>query len=138
MKFDIRSFAEEKDQRQALLDATREAISHIDLMRNRVLVATYVEPAKTAGGIILPDRALDESRFQGKVGLILKMGPMAFRFPDEISSQMPVVGDWIFYRPSDAMEMGVRIVGTARDGVICRQIHDDNVIGIVDNPDLVW
>lgn len=138
MKFDIRSFAEEKDQREALLKATADALGGIELMRNRVLVATYVEPAKTAGGIILPDRALDESRFQGKVGLVLRMGPMAFKFPDEIASTPPVVGDWVFYRPSDAMEMGIRIVGTARDGVICRQIFDDNIIGIVDNPDLVW
>lgn len=140
MRFDVRSFAEEKDQRQALLDATCDAVAGMTLLRNRVLVATFIEPARTAGGIIKPDRTLDESRFQGKVGLVLKLGPMAFEFddPEHLRSEKPRVGDWIFYRASDATECGIRITGTARDGVICRYIHDDLVVGIVDDPQSIW
>lgn len=138
MRFDIRQFGEEKDQRQALLDATRDAVAGITMMRNRVLVATYVGLARTPGGIIMPDRTMDESRFQGKVGLVLKKGPMAFRFPDEFESDIPDVGDWVFYRASDATECGLRIVGTHRDGVLCRHIHDDHIVGIVDDPELIW
>lgn len=138
MRFDLRMFGEEKDQRQALLDATRDAVAGITMMRNRVLVATYAGIAKTAGGIILTNKTLEEGRFQGKVGLVLKKGPMAFRFPDEHASDIPDVGDWVFYRASDATECGVRIVGTARDGVLCRHIHDDHIVGIVDDPELIW
>jgi len=138
MRFDLREFGDEPDQRQALLDATRDAVAGITLMRNRVLVATFIEPAKTKGGIILTNKTLDESRFQGKVGLVLKLGPMAFKFPDEYASDVPSVGDWVFYRPSDATECGVKIVGTVRDGVLCRHIHDDNIVGIIDGPELVW
>lgn len=137
MQFDLRKYGAAADQRAALLADTAEAVKHIRLMRNRVLVATYVEPERTAGGIILTDKRLDESRFQGKVGLVLKIGPMAFVFPDEIPTEAPNVGDWVFYRASDATECGVKVAGT-RQGVLCRHIHDDNIVGVINDPELIW
>lgn len=138
MRFDIRSFAEEEDQRAALFNATLKACEGIALLRNRVLVATYIEPAKTKGGIILADKTLDESRFQGKVGLVIALGPMAFQFDDPRSSETPSIGDWVFYRASDASECGVKIVGSRRDGVLCRHIFDDQIVGRINDPELIW
>lgn len=137
MRFDIRSFADEDDQREALLKSTKAAVAGIELLRNRVLVATYVGRAKSKGGIIIPNKTLDENRFQGKVGLILKLGPIAFDFGEELAPVKPGVGDWVFYNPSDAGECGVQIVGSDQ-GVLCRRIFDDQIVGIISDPELIW
>lgn len=134
MRLDTRKYAFDADeQRKAILRDTEIARSALRMSRNRVLVATYVESETTKGGIIRPQRNLDESRFQGKVGLVLAMGPLAFRFddPEEYQTPMPAFGDWIFYRASDTFECGF-------SGVLCRIVTDDAVMGILDNPEVIY
>lgn len=144
MWFDTGAWARATNPRAAFLDATRESVAKIKLLRNRVLVATFIESEVSKGGIIKPPKTLDESRFQGKVGLVLKLGPMAFEFddPEHLRSEKPRVGDWIFYRASDATECGVKINSERwpnhGTGVLCRHIHDDLVVGIVDDPESIW
>ena len=50
-----------------------------------MLCAIYIAPEKTAGGIIRPQSNIDEDIHQGKVGLIVGVGPLAFQ------SQRPMV-----------------------------------------------
>lgn len=135
MKLNLREIAAASDQRAAILAATASAVKDIDVMRNRVLIATYVIPEKTAGGIIRIDKALDESRFQGKVGLILKKGPGAFKFDSTMDinhpSVEPDIGEWVFYRAADTWECGI-------SGVSCRFIYDDLIVGRVSDPDSIY
>ena len=53
-------------------------LSTFELFNNQVLVAVYVRPKKTKSGIYLPDATVDEDKIQGKVGLVIKEGPLAF------------------------------------------------------------
>ena len=53
-------------------------LSTFELFNNQVLVAVYVRPKKTKSGIYLPDATVDEDKIQGKVGLVVKKGPLAF------------------------------------------------------------
>lgn len=142
MKLNLREMASSKDQRAAILEATVEAVAGIDVMRNRVLVATYVIPEKTSGGIIRIDKNIDESRFQGKVGLVLKKGPAAFKFSDKMDADYPSVepevGDWVFYRAADTTECGIAKDGDRGNGVSCRMIYDDLVMGKIANPDAIY
>ncbi len=131
MHIDVRNLAAAKDQRAAILAVVAPIIEKIDVMRNRVLVATFIEPETTPGGIIKPTRKLDESRFQGKVGLVLKAGPEAFNFDDENKSIVPAVGDWVFYRNADTWECGI-------SGLSCRFIYDDLIVGRVEDPEAIW
>lgn len=135
MHFDLRKIAAAPDQRAAILEATAKAVDGIEVMRNRILLATYVVPEKTAGGIIRVDKNLDESRFQGKVGLILKKGPAAFKFNEDMDDAYPSiepdVGDWVFYRAADTWECGIA-------GISCRIAFDDYVIGRVADPESIW
>lgn len=135
MKLNLREIAAASDQRAAILAAVATAVEGVDVMRNRVLIATYVIPEKTSGGIIRIDKALDESRFQGKVGLILKKGPGAFKFDSAMDlahpSIEPEVGDWVFYRAADTWECGIA-------GVSCRFIYDDLIVGRVSDPDSIY
>lgn len=127
------------DPRQKLLDEIGD-FSGVEVTGLQVLCAIYKRPEKTAGGIILTDNVRDEDRYQGKVGLVLKMGPLAFhdegdgRFGDlgvENGRRPEECVDWLFYKVSDGLAMQV-------NGVDCRLIEDENVKGRVSHPDIIW
>jgi co-chaperonin GroES (HSP10) len=105
----------------------------VEVFHNMVMIATYIRPEKTAGGIIRPQENVQEDVFQGKVGLVVKKGPMAF--VDDGSTQFygqtAEVGDYIVYRPSDAWDMTVR-------GVHCRLVPDVRIKARVNDPELVF
>ena len=119
------------DPRQKLFDELGD-LSGIDIFNNQVLVAVYVRPETTRGGILLPGQARDEDRYQGKVGLVAKLGPQAFISDGEYTFDDPVdVGQWIILRPSDGWSINV-------NGVLCRMLTDTSVKGRVESPDLVY
>src|ERR1700692_2403204 len=84
-----------KDPKQAILEAIGD-LSNYDLFHNQILVVIYVRPETTAGGIIRPNQNVDEDEYQGKVGLVVKVGPTAFLdTPEEdFQGQNVSVGDW--------------------------------------------
>jgi co-chaperonin GroES (HSP10) len=92
-----------------------------------------VRPEKTKSGLYLTDANRDEDKIQGKVGLLVKLGPIAF---DDMSGQWfqgvdVDLNDWIVFRPSDGWSVTV-------NGVLCRMIEDVNVRGKIPHPDMVW
>lgn len=128
-----------EDPRQALMDSLPKAAMDYEVFHNRILVATYVAPEKTKGGIIRPDRSLGEDRFQGKIGLVIKKGPLAF-VDDNIAKFGGVTvepGDWITYRPADAWEVFF-VDENGRDATPCRLIEDAHVLGRTPDPALIY
>ena len=126
------AMSHEVDPRDVLLKEVGD-ISEIELMNTQVLVAVYIRPEMTKGGIIMTPKALDEDRYQSKVGLILKTGPSAFR-DDEgkwFSGLDLLVGDWIVFRPTDGWDITV-------NGVLCRMFNDTAVRMRVPHPDNVY
>ena len=127
------------DPATALTDALGD-MSDYEVAANDVLVATYVAPDRimqgfeAIGGLIKTDRNVDEDRFQGKVGLIIKMGPDAFAK----SKSKYEVGDWVVYRPSDGFEVFLKDRRTGNDGVPCRFIEDLRIRGAVTDPSLIY
>ena len=83
----------------------------ISLFSGRVLIAIYIEPEKTAGGIILPNSAVKENIYQGVVGLVLKKGNLAFVSDDrnDFHGQDVQVGEWVTFRPGDAKRIQIRV-----------------------------
>lgn len=108
-------------------------IDGFDIFNDLVLVGTYITPEKSAGGIIMPNKSLDESRYQGKVGLVLKLGPTAFKYTDRFAyeGRVPEVGEWVVYRTSDAWETFIR-------GVPCRLIESELIKGIIADPTIIY
>ena len=45
----------------------------------RILVLPYKRNEKTKGGIILTDQSLEESQVASSIGLVLKIGPDAYK-----------------------------------------------------------
>jgi co-chaperonin GroES (HSP10) len=107
-------------------------LSGLDIFNNQVLVAVYKRPEKTRGGLFLPDNVRDEDNYQGKVGLVVKLGPQAFVSTPEWTFTTPIyVGNWVILRPSDGWSINV-------NGVLCRMLVDTSVKGWIASPDFVY
>ena len=141
MRVNLRDIAQasQHDPKKALLDAVGDAVDAFEVFHNLVLVATYIEPEKTAGGIIKPDKSIQENRYQGKAALVLKIGPRAFvdQPPHILFGGVKVEpGDWVMVRPSDGMEM---FLGSAeRGGASVRLFEDSHIKGRVTDPTVIY
>ena len=130
------------DPRQAIIAAIgQKAIDDFEPFHNLILIGTHVRSDRSKGGIYLGgDRTRAEDRFQGKIGLVLKCGPMAFK-DDQINKFGDVhikAGDWIMYRPSDAHEFFFVDASTGMDGTSARLIEDTHVKARVADPELIF
>lgn len=126
------SDADKQFAKQEIRDRVKDDLSGCTLLGARILVGIYQRPEKTSSGIYITDRAKDEDIWQGKVGLILAMGPHAF-VEDETHKwpgTLPKVGDWVLARGSDTWQL---MVGKQH----CRMIEDVDVRMVVPQPD-VW
>lgn len=107
-------------------------ISGMSLTGNQVLVGIYVRDK--IGSIIMSDVSQKEDQYQGKVGLILKIGEKAFdREWQKLygDSVVPKVGDWVTYKVYDGWQQKV-------NGYACRQLDDSSIKSVVNHPDLVY
>lgn len=121
------------DPRADLLAAVGDLSELEDLFHNEILVAVYKRPEKTKGGIMLPDQVRKEDDYQGKVGLVLRKGPLAFVDDSRNSFAGLNVkeGDWIVFRPSDGWQL---IVNKG----LCRMLQDIHVKARITRPDFVF
>lgn len=98
-----------------------------------VLVATYIETEMTKGGIIKPNNSVAEPLFQGKVGLVLQLGPMAFKYDlyghkwEGVSFD---VNDWVILRFADSWNIHLA-------GVDCKIVDFESIRAVVDDPTVV-
>ena len=122
----------EVDPKETLLNELGD-ISKVELLNTQVLVAVYIRPEKTMGGIFIAAKTLDEDRYQSKVGLVIKTGPSAF--VDEggkwFSNLDLKAGDWIVFRPSDGWDVTI-------NGVLCRMFNDTAIRARIPHPDNVY
>lgn len=119
------------DPRKELIESIGD-ISGIKIYNNWILVAVYKRPEKTAGGIILTDNTRKEDEYQGKVGLVLKKGPIAFVDDEKTSfnGQDVELGEWIAFRVSDGWSLEV-------NGVMCRMLQDTQIRMSIPSPDVI-
>jgi co-chaperonin GroES (HSP10) len=128
------------DPRGALLNAIGDSLDGINVFHNNVLIATYVRPEKTKSGIILGgDKTRAEDRFQSKCGLVIQVGPIAFKDDavNKFGGKTVDAGDWVLFRTSDAFEF-FAVDDNGRDGVSVRLIADTNIMGTTDDPEKVF
>lgn len=123
--------AHEEDPR-AKIRAELGDLSGVELFHNQVLLAVYIRPQKTKSGLYLTDAHTDEDRYQSKVGLLVKKGPLAFEQDGSWFHGLEFQeDDWLVFRPSDGWSITV-------NGVLCRIFDDINIKGRVPHPDAVW
>lgn len=109
------------------------ALDKFEVFHNQVLLGIYMAPEKTKGGIIRPDSVKAEDRWQGKVGLVLQAGPLAFVNDNrnDFRGQGVAMDDWILFRVSDGFPLDI-------NGVHCRLIEDIHIKGRVTAPEIIW
>jgi len=119
-------------ERKAAIKAKVGTLDGVDVLFNRILVATYVRSNMTRGGIILTGNNLEEDVWQGKVGLVLKVGPDAFKDDDSFSfyGQSADIGEWIVFKPGDGYQVGI-------GDWPCRMVRDTAVLMKVKNPAII-
>jgi co-chaperonin GroES (HSP10) len=105
-------------------------LNDIKIFNNWILLAVYKRPEKTVGGIIISEQTRKEDEYQGKVGLVVKKGPLAFVDDSQttFAGQNLDLGEWVVFRTSDGWALEVH-------GVLCRMIQDTQVRLAVPNPD---
>lgn len=107
-------------------------LGDIEVMLNRVLVATYIQHEKRGGMIIRPTDSVAEDVWQGKACLVLKAGPMAFVSDSyrNFGNQAVQPGDWISARIGNADPIEIRTVP-------CRLILDEHIQARFADPRIV-
>lgn len=108
-------------------------LSGVEVFHNQVLVAMYMRPEKTKGGIIITDNTRAEDKWQGKVGLVMKKGPSSFVDDGSVSFHgVDVsVGDWVVFSHNDGWSVNI-------NGAPCRMLQDVHIKARVASPDLVF
>ena len=129
----------EEDPRSEILNKVGD-LSNVEVFGSDVLVALYIRPQKTKSGIILADATRDEDRWQGKAGLILKLGPTAYIDDDGNKFRDISEGDWVVFRPSDGWPVTLNSSANlaSKDAVACRVVTDIHIRMRISTPDAIY
>jgi len=121
--------AQASDPKVALITALGD-ISREEVLSDLVLIAIYIRPEKTSGGIIRPVDNIKEDEFQGKVGLVVKRGPQATEYEDDTRPTCDI-GDWVVYSIKDGWSVTV-------NDVACRIIPYSRLRMRISSPEVVF
>lgn len=123
------------DPATKLLDELGD-ISGIEVFNDRVLVAIYRHEGKTRGGILTPIVTHTESDYQGKAGLVLKVGPCVNpEGRDRVRGADVTPGDWVIVNPSSGLSMHA---GKHGSKAMLRMLPESEIHMRVSQPDLIW
>jgi hypothetical protein len=125
------------DPKDFLLSRCQLAMDNSEYTRALVVCATYCLPAYD----ILPggqkfhrsETTIQESLYQGQVGLVIGMGPLAFVDSGAIifGGQKFEVGDWVQWDIHAARQFTI-------NRIHCRYLNDTQIIARVKDPRLVY
>lgn len=121
-------------------------LSGFEIAQNEVLLAIYQRPERTAGGIIQVPQTLKEDIYQGKVGLVVKIGDACeFQWTDTYAGEKGgieiALHDWVVVRPSDTWPLDINTRTETldkRDFVACRLVKPRNIRAKISHPGVVW
>ena len=95
----------------------------------RILILPYQGKGKTEGGILLPDSVVERESVATVCGYVLKVGSLAYadktKFPDGAWCKER---DWVIFGRYAGARFRI-------DGGEVRILNDDEVIGVVQDPD---
>ena len=118
---------------ERVLDPTKMAQSLIDRMPEptgwRMLILPYRGKGKTAGGLFLPDKVVEEGNISTVVGYVLKQGKLCYKDKNKFpQGGWCKTGDWVIF----ARYAGSRF---RIDGGEVRVINDDEILDTIGDPE---
>jgi co-chaperonin GroES (HSP10) len=127
----VEAVSQSKDPKKTIFDMVGD-LNQIEVIGDAVLVGIYIRPEKTAGGIIRPTINKQEDVWQGKVGLVLKWGPDAFRNPETggMYEQAAGIGEWCVFKIGDGWSMHI-------NDYPCRLVKDVSIRMKVKDPTVI-
>lgn len=127
----VEAVSQSKDAKKTIFDMVGD-LNDIEVIGDTVLVGIFIRPEKTSGGIWRPTSNVQEDVWQGKVGLVLKWGPDAFRNPETggLYPQSAGIGEWCVFKVGDGWSVNIndypcRLV---RDVAIRMKVKDPSII----------
>ena len=102
----------------------------------RLLIMPYNPPTKTKGGVELPDEVHERERIATVAGLVLAMGPLAYRDPtkfgnpndpDEKWEPWCKEKDWVLFSRYSGSRFKI-------EGGELRILNDDEILAVIDDP----
>lgn len=118
-------------------------LDQYEMLDEELLIALYAAPNVLASGkradgssyqlVGTENNSIEATRYQGKIGCLIKAGPQAFKY--HINGQpyagiVPEVGDWLITRASDGREIWLKdLSAPGAEYVCCRRIHW-NLVGM--------
>lgn len=131
----MRAIAEDfdSDPKKVLQKMVGKLDGEVEVLHSQILIAHYVRPAKSKGGIWMPDRQIEEDRFQGNIGLVLAVGPGSFK--DDTVAQFHGKkvnpGDWVMFNPGDGQAFFLKEVP-------CRLFQDTRILMKITTPEFYY
>ncbi len=113
-------------------------IAQCKIFGPRILVAKFIRDRLSASIAIAKDTAT-EDKWQGKHGLVLAIGHLAFQ-SDSVNNFGPdtvKVGDWVMFQYGDGQDYDYRPPGT-HDLIPCKVLKDVEIAGLVPRPDMFF
>ena len=120
-------------------------LDDVEVFGSQVLIGVYVRPVKTRGGIITPGGSSKEDIWQNKSGLVLKIGPTAFRGDklEQFNGRAPAVGEWIYHDVKQCFQAHVKGAGSKKaatrewEGWPVRLVYAADIFGRIKEPQVV-
>lgn len=125
----ISEIAQASDARKGILKAVGN-LDGVEVLSDLVLLGTFIRNEKIRG-LIRPDVAEDEH--QGKVGLVLRRGPLAFSDweTDETRGDNARIGSWVVFQIGDARQLQI-------NGAPCRLIPYERIRMRINDPNIIY
>ena len=122
----LMDIAQADDPKQALIDHVGD-LSEVRIFGENLLVASYIGPERTKGGVYRPKENIAEDEWQGKIGLVLKLGD---GFDGDEEAEQTFLHRWVMFGTNDGLRYHY-------NGVACRTMSVDRVRQIIPHPGMV-
>lgn len=96
----------------------------------RILILPYRGKGKTAGGIYIPDAAVDREALATVCGYVVKVGPLAYKDKEKFGDSEPWCkeGDWVIFGRYAGSRFKI-------EGGEVRLLNDDEILARISNPE---
>jgi chaperonin GroES len=102
----------------------------------RLLIMPYNPPTKTKGGVELPDEVHERDRIATVTGLVLAVGPLAYKDSTKFGNPSDSTekwqpwckkNDWVLFSKYSGSRFKI-------DGGELRILNDDEILAVIDDP----
>jgi co-chaperonin GroES (HSP10) len=102
----------------------------------RILIMPYDPPKVTRGGVEIPDEVLDRERLAINVGLVMAVGPLAYKDKNKFGDPDNPTEPWQPWCKKNDWVMFGKYAGSRFkiDGGELRLLNDDEILAIIEDP----